>query len=83
MIARRKGEEWFIGGINGSQARELDIEFSFLDRGRKYTATIYSDDPSVNTRTNVRAYTMEVARDYVFKSSLASNNGIAVHLAPL
>lgn len=83
VIARRKGEEWFIGGINGSQTRELDIDFSFLDRGRNYTATFYTDDPSVNTRTNVRIQTMDVTRDSVFKSSLAPNNGIAVHLAPL
>ncbi len=83
VIARRKGDEWFIGGINGSQSRELDIDFSFLTRGKKYMAKIYTDDPSAGTRTNVRIDLIEVTGDDVYKAVLASNNGIAMYLSPL
>lgn len=82
VIARRKGGEWFIGGINGEQARTLSISFSFLEPGVNYTAKIYSDDPSVNTRTHVRIDSLVVDSQSVFPAKLAANNGIAMHFMP-
>lgn len=80
VIARRNGNEWFIGGINGEAARTLEISFSFLDPGKKYLAKIYSDDKSVDTRTHVRIDTMEITSETVYKARLGSNNGIAVYI---
>ena len=36
------------------QPRGLKVSFTFLPKGKKYIAHIYSDDDSVNTLTNVR-----------------------------
>jgi alpha-glucosidase len=83
MIARRKGNEWFIGGINGSESRTLDISFSFLTPGAKYSAKIYSDDPAVETRTHVRIDRIDVDKNSVYSAKLRSNNGIAIHIIPL
>ena len=33
VIARKKGNEWFIGGINGEESNSLNISFSFLGSG--------------------------------------------------
>ncbi len=82
VIARKKGADWFIGGINAEQARTLDIGFSFLDPGVKYRASIYSDDPSVNSRTHVRIDRVEVDRNTVYPAKLGSNKGIAMQLSP-
>jgi alpha-glucosidase len=41
-IARRKGTDWYVGTINNSQERQIQIPLSFLTKGN-YTATIYSD----------------------------------------
>lgn len=82
VIARKKGDEWFIGGINGASATSLDINFSFLDPDKVYSAKIYSDDPSVETRTHVRIDSMRVDRSTVFPVSLNPDNGIAIHLKP-
>lgn len=41
-IARRHGNEWFIGTINNSKARTLDIPLDFL-RGGDFKVEIYSD----------------------------------------
>jgi alpha-glucosidase len=82
VIARRKGDEWFIGGINGEHARILDLNFSFLDPNKEYSAKIYSDDPSVNTRTHVRIDCTAINNKTVYPARLASNNGIAIHLKP-
>jgi alpha-glucosidase len=83
VIARKKGDEWFIGGINGEQPVNLDIDFSFLDRDRNYNAKIYSDDQSVNTHTHVRVDSLEVNSTTVYEARLASNNGIAIQLKPM
>ncbi len=82
VIARRKGDEWFIGGINGENERTLGINFNFLESGKKYSAKIYSDDPSVNTRTHVRIDTKDLDNKSFYSASLKANNGIAIHLKP-
>ena len=41
-IARRKGQDWFIGTINNTKARSVQLPLKFLPAG-KYTAEIYSD----------------------------------------
>lgn len=80
VIARKKGDEWFIGGINGEKARTLDIKFSFLDEGKKYSAIVYSDDPGVQSKTHVRTDSSIVGRTSIFHVRLAANNGIAIRL---
>lgn len=82
VIARRKNEQWFIGGINGEHERTLDIDFSFLDPDKKFTARIYSDDPEIKTRTHVRVDSLAVTGSSVYKATLKPNNGIAIHLRP-
>jgi alpha-glucosidase len=82
VIARTKDKEWFIGGINGETARNLDIRFDFLSPGVKYSAKIYSDDRAVDTRTHVRIDSLEVDDRTVLPVSLAVNNGFAMHIRP-
>jgi len=42
LIARRKGETWYVGGINNGPARTFSLPLSFLEKG-DYTAYIYQD----------------------------------------
>jgi alpha-glucosidase len=83
VIARRKGDEWFIGGINGADPRTLNIRFVFLIAGIKYSGKIYSDDPSVNTRTHVKIETLNIQKESVYPAIPDSNNGIAIHIVPV
>lgn len=82
VIARRKGDEWFIGGINGEKSVNLDLNLDFLDPDNKYDARIYTDDPAINTRTHVRIDSMIVDNRSVYSADLGFNNGIALHLRP-
>jgi alpha-glucosidase len=82
IIAREKGDEWFIGGINGEKAKDFNLKFSFLTPGIKYIAKIYSDDASVNTRTHVRIDTVEINNQSQYIARLGSNRGIAMHVIP-
>ena len=44
----KDGHEWFVGGVTDESAREFEIDFSFLEPGRVYTATIYEDAADAN-----------------------------------
>lgn len=55
VIARRSGEEWYVAAMTNNEARTVTIPTDFLEEGKRYTVTIYNDDPTVNTRTKVSA----------------------------
>ncbi|PSL44728.1 alpha-glucosidase [Chitinophaga niastensis] len=82
-IARRKGEEWFVGTITNNEARELKISFSFLPQGKKFEASIYADDPMVNTRTKVAIRRIKVDASTVLDTRLLPSGGQAIWIKPL
>lgn len=59
-VARKaKGtNNWFIGNVNGYEPRTSNISFAFLEKGKKYTATIYADGKGADYKTNPQAYTV-------------------------
>lgn len=59
-VARKaKGtNNWFVGNVNGETSRTSNIDFSFLEKGKKYTATIYADAKDAHYKTNPQAYTI-------------------------
>ena len=83
VIARRKGEEWFIGGINGDNAKTFDLNLDFLEPGVQYNASLYFDDPSVETRTHVRIDRVTFRRGDIYNANLKPNNGFAMHIVPV
>jgi alpha-L-fucosidase len=44
-FARRRGQEWYIGVLNGGEAATLPIDLSFLGRG-SWQAEVFGDDPA-------------------------------------
>ncbi len=59
-VARKaKGtNNWFIGNANGETPRTSTISFDFLEKGKKYEATIYADAKDAHYKTNPQAYTI-------------------------
>ncbi|PRZ26497.1 glycoside hydrolase family 97 protein [Flavobacterium granuli] len=59
-VARKaKGtNNWFVGNVNGETSRTSNIKFDFLEKGKKYTATIYADAKDAHYKTNPQAYTI-------------------------
>ena len=56
-IARRKGSEWYVGAMSNWDARDLNIDFSFLGDGN-YEAEIFRD--GVNAEKDATDYKREV-----------------------
>ena len=82
VIARRSGENWFIGCMNGNDPQTLDISLDFLDKDRRYIAHIYSDDPAVATRTHVKISRRTVDSSSVLKVELPPRAGQAIRIHP-
>jgi alpha-glucosidase len=82
-LARRNGDEWFVGSVNGGESRQLKLPLTFLNPGRRYTAHIYSDNDSVSTRTHVGIETRAVDSTGTVELSLRSAGGAAIWLTPL
>ena len=81
VIARRKGERWFIGGINALNPQSIELNFSFLKEGEKYIAKVYTDDETVNTRTKVKIEELELNRGSILKLEIKPNNGFAMQIS--
>ena len=82
----RGGDDWYLGGISGDEARSLHIPLTFLDAGRPYAATIYRDGDDADWAANPYDYRIE---ERVLDSSdslqlkLAAGGGVAVRFHPM
>lgn len=53
VLARRSGNTWYVGAIGDSNENSLWLPLTFLKQGVTYDATIYTDDPAIQTATHV------------------------------
>jgi len=86
-IARKqKGSaNWYIGAITDENSRLASIPLQFLDKGKKYVATIYRDGDNADWKTNPEAYKIEqfiVNKNTKLKCKLANGGGVAISLVP-
>jgi alpha-glucosidase len=81
-VARRKGDEWFVGSITNNDARSVALRLDFLQAGRRYDATIYADDPKAPARTHVGIRTQAVDSDTTLTLALPPSGGQAIWLRP-
>jgi alpha-glucosidase len=82
-VARRSGEQWFVGAITGNAGRKLKISLDFLSPNKAYLASIYRDDPSANTRTHVTIERIKVEASQELNIELLPSGGQAVWIAPV
>ncbi|RYD91747.1 MAG: glycoside hydrolase family 97 protein, partial [Sphingobacteriales bacterium] len=82
MARKAKGKnEWYVGAITDENPRVAIINFSFLPKGKTYTATIYADGKDASYDKNPQSYTirtMKVNSKTVIKQQLASSGGAAI-----
>jgi len=72
-LARRKGDKWFIAGINSDEPRELDIKLGFINTG-KYEIEIFEDKPHEEL-TSILIRKEIVSKDSTLHFALPANGG--------
>lgn len=82
-MARRSGNEWFIGTMTNSESRSLDLKLDFLADG-KYQLVAFEDAPDAHVNAqNVIKTTKTVAKGDVVKIKMAPGGGFAAYLVPV
>lgn len=77
-IARRKGFTWYLGAITNWDSRETTIDFSFLEKGKKYEAEIFSDGLNADKAAqDYRREIITVDSTTKLKYRLASGGGLS------
>ena len=82
--ARRSGNDWFVGAMNGLQARDITLNTAdFLQKGKKYQVEIYNDNPALNTRTKVSTVVQTIKAGKILKLHLQPSGGAALRFSLL
>ena len=78
VMAKRRGDKWFIGGITNDKQREVEVTLSFLPEGKELHMTSFVD--GVNADRMAMDYRMEqrtVNRNTKLSIKMARNGGFA------
>ncbi len=82
IVRKERGTgNWFLGSITNETERKINIPCDFLDRGKAYTAVIYSDGKNAHWNDNPTAYsidTVTVRRSCDISVNLAPGGGCAI-----
>ncbi len=85
-VARRNGDQWYLGTITDEKARELKLSLNFLKPGLVYRADVYTDAFETNWRSNPAAIEIGKYRataDDSLYVSLSPSGGQAVRFLPV
>lgn len=78
-IARKKENTWYLGAITNWDSRDITIDFSFLEKGKKFEAEIFSDGLNADKAANdYKREIVTVDSTTKLKYRLASGGGIAI-----
>ena len=79
-------DDWFLGAITNEEAREVEVQLSFLDPNKSYEAQIYRDGKNAHWETNPYDYEIEskkvTAKDKLILR-MAESGGAAVRFKAL
>lgn len=80
VTARRKGDNWWIGGITGWEPRDILIDLSMLQDGN-YNATIFTDGMNAHRLgSDYKLTTQKVTKDSTINVHLAPGGGVAMKI---
>ncbi len=77
-LARRKGDVWYVGALTQWNAREIEIDFSFLGKGQ-FQAEIMKDGVNADRQaTDYKKEIVTVNAQSKLKFQLAPGGGLAI-----
>ena len=80
IVAKRKGDKWFIGGIanNGEREREFTIKLDFLNKDRSYQMTSFEDGINAGRQAmDYRCKSSQVKVGELLTVKMVRNGGFA------
>ncbi len=84
VIARKKSKNWYVGGINNSHDREIDLDFDFLENNITYKATIYQDSlATLDDPDRLEKTTISVKKGDHKTIKMVGGGGFAMEIRPI
>lgn len=81
LLVKRKDNNWFVGGMTNWTERDMNMDFSFLPKGKKFTAEIYSDAKDDDKDAAEYDYkTITVTSKSRMPLHFASGGGVAMYI---
>jgi len=81
VMARRSGDQWYVGGMTNEESREVELSFDFLAPG-KYRAKIWKDAfDSDQNPSHLETDQMEVLPGDVIKLEMNEAGGFVIVLS--
>lgn len=81
LMAKQKGEDWYVGGMTNWDARDIQVDFSFLSPDVNYEAFILKDvSESGSQPTRYTSEKIVVTKDSKLKFSMAKGGGFVIRL---
>lgn len=78
-IARKKADTWYLGSITNWDSRDITIDFSFLEKGKKFQAEIFSDGLNADkAATDYKKEIVTIDSSTKLTYRLASGGGLAM-----
>lgn len=83
-MARRNGDEWFVGMITNNESSRQELNLSFLNADCDYVAEVYTDgDDKIKTKTKVSCLKFKVKSSQNMTFLLKPSGGAALRIYPL
>lgn len=79
FMARRKKDDWFVGGITNNNGSNEIITLNFLEPDKTYLAIVYTDDENERTSTHVKCSSFLTVQSQQMKFKLKPSGGVAIH----
>ncbi len=80
IVARRAGEKYFVGAGTNSEQRTIELPLTFLKKGVKYKATIYSDVAGSPDKVDIIKKTVKSGDS--LQIEMAATGGQAISFIP-
>lgn len=77
-IARRNGDNWFLGSLTANKTRKIEIPLRFLEKNVKYRAIIFFQNKADLKKNMVRMEKLTVTHKSLLSKDLLKNSGMAV-----
>jgi alpha-glucosidase len=80
LVARKSGDQWYVGAMTDENKREMTVDFSFLDDG-DYTMEIYQDGINADRYGNdYKKVVRKISKNDKLKIQLAPGGGWAARI---
>lgn len=80
VVARRRGDAWYVGGMTAREGRELELPLRFLGKG-SYQAKLYLDKPE-DGPTALTGRRQRMTGADTMKIDMPPSGGFAAQLSP-